>query len=32
MQQKRRIAFVDDEPWVLIGIRDIIDWADYGFE
>lgn len=28
---KLRIAFIDDEPWVLLGMRDIIPWEDYGF-
>lgn len=28
---KKRIAFIDDEPWVLLGMRDIIPWEDYGF-
>ena len=27
---KLRIAFIDDEPWVLLGMRDIIPWEDYG--
>lgn len=25
------LAIVDDEPWALIGLRDIIRWEDYGF-
>ncbi len=26
------LAIVDDEPWALIGLRDIIRWEDYGFQ
>lgn len=26
-----RLAFVDDEPWALIGIQEVIDWKAYGF-
>ena len=26
-----RLAIVDDEPWALLGMRDIIPWAEYGF-
>lgn len=32
MQRRYRLLFVDDEPWVLIGLRDIIPWDEYGFE
>lgn len=27
-----RLAFIDDEPWVLLGMQNIIPWEDYGFE
>ncbi|MCS7460312.1 response regulator [Paenibacillus doosanensis] len=27
-----RVAIVDDEPWVLKGIRNTFRWDDYGFE
>lgn len=30
-QERYRIAFVDDEPWALIGMQEIIDWESYGF-
>ncbi len=26
-----KMVMVDDEPWALKGIRDIIDWKNYGF-
>ncbi|MDL2318914.1 helix-turn-helix domain-containing protein [Eubacteriales bacterium OttesenSCG-928-A19] len=32
MKTPFRLIFVDDEPWALIGLRDIIDWEAYGFE
>ena len=30
--KKYRLALVDDEPWVLIGLRQIISWEESGFE
>jgi two-component system response regulator YesN len=27
-----RLIFVDDEPWALSGMEDIVDWKEYGFE
>lgn len=27
-----RIMFIDDEPWVLYGLGDIIDWKELGFD
>lgn len=26
-----RLALVDDEPWVLLGLKDIIPWQEYAF-
>ena len=31
-QKKYRLVLVDDEPWVLIGMRQIISWEAHGFE
>lgn len=27
-----RVAFVDDEPWALLGIQEIVDWEEFGFK
>ncbi|ASA26092.1 response regulator transcription factor [Paenibacillus donghaensis] len=27
-----KVLIVDDEPWVLEGLRTMIDWGEYGFE
>lgn len=32
MEGQYRLAFVDDEPWVLSGLKGIIPWQEYGFE
>lgn len=28
---KRKIVFIDDEPWALLGIQSVIPWEKYGF-
>lgn len=27
-----RVIFIDDEPWALLGLQDIVNWKELGFE